>query len=217
MKNLLPGLKKFSDNVFPNQKPLFDELAGGQKPHTLFITCSDSRIDPSLVTQTQPGEIFVVRNAGNIVPPYGASDGGEEAAIEFAVDGLKVNNIVVCGHSQCGAMSALIDKSKVKTLPAVAKWLDHAESTLRRLDQNDLTPHAAIHENVITQVDNLKTHPSVSAAYAHERIRIFAWVYHFEKGQVTVYDPKTKSFVSSSEVNPEGSDPENDNFQRFAL
>ncbi|MFM8314687.1 MAG: carbonic anhydrase, partial [Deltaproteobacteria bacterium] len=105
MKNLLPGLRKFSESEFKNKQSLFETLSKGQSPHTLLITCSDSRIDPNLITQTEPGEIFVVRNAGNIVPPFGSSLGGEEAAIEFAIDGLKVTNVVVCGHSHCGAMA----------------------------------------------------------------------------------------------------------------
>lgn len=212
MKNLIPGLRKYSETVFPNQKPLFNELAQGQSPHTLFITCSDSRIDPSLVTQTQPGEIFVVRNAGNIVPPFGASKGGEEAAIEFAVDALKVSNIVICGHAQCGAMSALIDKSKLGAMPSVNRWLDHAESTLRRLNHKPKNIENAIHENVLVQVDNLKTHPSVSAAISRNSIRIFAWVYHFVEGMVAVYDPKTKKYISSAEVTTE-----DESFARFSL
>lgn len=212
MKNLIPGLRKYSDTIFPNQKPLFDSLAQGQAPHTLFITCSDSRIDPSLVTQTQPGEIFVVRNAGNIIPPFGASKGGEEAAIEFAIDGLKVSNVVICGHSQCGAMSALIDKSKVASLPSVHRWLDHAESTLRRLRPEKKNVDCAIHENVLVQVDNLKTHPAVSAAISRGTLRIFGWIYHFEEGLVSVYNPESKKFIASSEVQSD-----DESFKRFSL
>ena len=116
MQNLIPGLRRYTENIFPEQKDLFEELSQGQKPHTLIITCSDSRIDPNLLTQAQPGEIFVIRNAGNITPPFGASGGGEEASIEFAIDGLKVSNVVVCGHSHCGAMAALMDKVDLNTL-----------------------------------------------------------------------------------------------------
>lgn len=206
MKNLLPGLRKFSEEVFPSRKPLFEELSQGQKPHTLLITCSDSRIDPNLVTQTQPGELFVVRNAGNIVPPFGASKGGEEAAIEFAVDGLRVSNIVVCGHSHCGAMAALMGRVSLETLPSVREWLQHAQATQRRMNGRVDAPFAeVVEENVLVQVDNLKTHPAVSAALREERVRIFAWVYHFEAGAITLYDRQAKRFVVSSEVRDDAS------------
>ncbi|MEZ4750451.1 MAG: carbonic anhydrase [Bdellovibrionota bacterium] len=162
MKELLTGINKFSKQVHPKKTDLFKKLETGQQPHTLFITCSDSRIDPSLITQTEPGEIFIVRNAGNIVPPYGASRGGEEATIEYAVDGLKVRNIVVCGHSHCGAMSALLDKNLVSKMPAVSKWLEHAESTLRRVQTGEVSVDEAVKTNTRVQVDNLKTHPSVA-------------------------------------------------------
>lgn len=202
MNNLLPGLRKFSEEVFPSQKPLFEHLSQGQKPHTLLITCSDSRIDPNLVTQTQPGELFVVRNAGNIVPPFGSSRGGEEAAIEFAIDGLKVSNIVICGHSHCGAMAALMGKVSLEALPSVRGWLGHAEATKRRIAQHgsDLSLNTVVGENVLVQADNLKTHPAVSAALRENRVRIFGWVYHFETGAITLYDPPARRYVLSSEV-----------------
>lgn len=207
MNNLLPGLRKFSQEVFPNLKPDFESLSQGQKPHTLLITCSDSRIDPNLVTQTQPGELFVVRNAGNIIPPFGSSNGGEEAAIEFAVDGLRVTNLVICGHSHCGAMAALSGRVNLEGLPSVKSWLNHAEATRRRMDslhkQGDYTLPQIIEENVLVQADNLKTHPAVSAALRENRIRIYGWVYHFELGAILIYDPVTKKYISSSEVKEE--------------
>ncbi|MCX6129910.1 MAG: carbonic anhydrase [Proteobacteria bacterium] len=203
MHNLLPGLRKFRERVFPSQQELFAALSHGQNPHTLMITCSDSRIDPNLVTQTQPGELFVVRNAGNIVPPYGASRGGEEAAIEFAIEALGVSNIVVCGHSQCGAMSALAQQRDMEHMPSVKRWLAHAAATRRRIElmeQSECQVHRFVEENVLVQVDNLKTHPSVSAALRLGRIRIFAWIYNFEFGSVEVYDPTARRYLSSSEV-----------------
>jgi len=202
MKTLMEGLRKFSSEVFPSQRPLFDELSRGQKPHTLFITCSDSRIDPNLVTQTAPGEIFVVRNAGNIVPPFGSSRGGEEASIEFAIEALGVSNIVICGHSQCGAMTALMEPQKVESLPSVARWLDHASATRRRLVSGGAaTPRLSpAEENVLVQAENLRTHPAVSAALRRGQVLIYGWMYHFEEGLVTVYDPMKSAFVQSSEV-----------------
>jgi carbonic anhydrase len=210
MIHLLPGLRKFSHDVFPVQQTLFERLSQGQHPHTLMITCSDSRIDPNLVTQTQPGELFIVRNAGNIVPPYGASGGGEEAAIEFAIEGLQVSNIVICGHSKCGAMAALKNPGNLSNMPSVERWLKYAQATKRRLESVDGTEHPSlekvVEENVIVQADNLRTHPAVSAALRQGRVRIFAWVYHFESGAVTVYDPSSSRFVASTEVEARSSD-----------
>lgn len=205
MKNLLPGLRKFSENVFPGRQELFHSLSQGQKPHTLMITCSDSRIDPNLVTQTDPGEIFVVRNAGNIVPPYGASRGGEEAAIEFAIDGLGVSNIVICGHSQCGAMAALVNRVNLDGLPSVKNWLCHANSTKKRMEEKkgDIDLSHVVEENVLVQADNLKTHPSVSAALRFGRVHLYGWVYNFEAGMIAVYDPKLKRYLPSTEVKEE--------------
>jgi carbonic anhydrase len=210
MIHLLPGLRKFTNEVFPTQQPMFERLSQGQHPHTLLITCSDSRIDPNLVTQTQPGELFIVRNAGNIVPPYGGTGGGEEAAIEFAVDGLQVSNIVVCGHSHCGAMAALTNPEKIESLPSVSRWLTYAQATKRRLQEagsNAAPPLSqVIEENVLVQADNLRTHPAVSAALRRERVRIFCWVYHFETGAVTVYDPRSNTFVASTIADTDGRD-----------
>ncbi len=216
MHDLLPGLRKFRERVFPAQQQLFEALSHGQNPHTLMITCSDSRIDPNLVTQTQPGELFVVRNAGNIVPPYGASRGGEEAAIEFAIEGLGVSNIVICGHSQCGAMGALAQQRNMEHMPSVQSWLAHAAATKRRIELLSIESchvHRFVEENVLVQVDNLKTHPSVSGALRLGRIRIFGWIYNFECGSVAVYDPKTQRYVASSEVRGESEMDES----RFAL
>ncbi len=213
MNNLLPGLRKFSEEVFPRKKQLFEALYQGQKPHTLIITCSDSRIDPSLVTQTQPGEIFVLRNAGNIVPPYGASKGGEEATIEFAIDGLGVSNIVLCGHSQCGAMAGLVGQANLDALPSVRQWLSHATATQKRLAGKEANLVTVAEENVLVQSDNLKTHPSVSAALREKRVRIFGWVYQFETGSIRIYDRETGGFRSSQEVRNEMMDEAN----RFAL
>lgn len=215
MKNLLPGLRKFSERVFPGHQQHFESLAQGQKPHTLMITCSDSRIDPNLVTQTKPGELFVVRNAGNIVPPFGASRGGEEAAIEFAIEGLGVRNIVICGHSQCGAMAALTGKVNLDGLPCVKSWLGHAQGTKKRIDAmaGDFELSHVVEENVLVQADNLRTHPSVSGALRAGRVQIFGWVYSFETGSIAVYDPKLKKYLPSTEVKDEA---EKD-ASRFAL
>jgi carbonic anhydrase len=206
MNHLLPGLRNFREQIFPQQQKFFESLSQGQKPHTLMITCSDSRIDPNLVTQTKPGEIFVVRNAGNIIPPFGASRGGEEAAIEFAIEGLGVSNIVICGHSQCGAMAALMGKVNLDGLPSMKNWLKHSQATRKRVEvkyNNDCDLLRVVEENALVQAENLKTHPSVSASLSAGRTRIFAWVYRFESGSMAVYDPKLKKYLPSAEVNEE--------------
>src|ERR1044071_9547851 len=127
MQKLVHGIHRFQEGVFRSQKELFEQLSSGQKPAALFITCSDSRIDPNLLTQTEPGDLFILRNASNIVPPYGPYGGGEAATIEYAVSVLGVQDIIVCGHSHCGAMSGLLNPDQVRELPAVRNWLAHAE------------------------------------------------------------------------------------------
>jgi carbonic anhydrase len=135
MEKLIEGVQQFQETVFSPQRVHFERLKNGQSPETLFITCSDSRIDPNLLTQTRPGELFILRNAGNIIPPYSAGHlGGEAPTIEYAVAALGVKDIIVCGHTDCGAMKALLDPEMVEELPLVASWLAQAETT-RRLVQ----------------------------------------------------------------------------------
>ena len=202
MLKLVNGLKKFADSVYPNKKELFSNLAQGQTPHTLFITCSDSRIDPNLITQTEPGELFVLRNAGNIVPTFGSSKGGEEAAIEFAIKGLKVENIIVCGHSKCGAMAALSQGGGLDSLPSVESWLKYAiptkEAVESRSKKADLNHY--IEENIMAQIRNLKTHPSVREALKAKKLSLFGWVYNFEIGQIVIYKKKEERFLPFPEL-----------------
>src|SRR5262249_33214059 len=136
MERILEGVRRFRETVFHEQRLLFERLARQQAPQALFITCSDSRVNPNLITQTEPGELFILRNAGNIVPPHGTSGGGEAATIEYAVSVLKVANIIVCGHSNCGAMHALLYDEKARDLPAVRAWFGHAEATRRIMTEN---------------------------------------------------------------------------------
>ena len=131
MQKLIQGIHRFQSENFRPLKGLFENLAKGQNPETLFITCSDSRIDPNLLTRSQPGDLFILRNAGNIVPPHGATNGGEAATIELAVTALGVKDIIICGHSHCGAMRGLMQPDLVASLPAVSAWLGHAELTRR--------------------------------------------------------------------------------------
>jgi len=202
MQKLVEGIHQFQNGVFSSKQRLFEGLVDGQQPLALFITCSDSRINPNLLTQTEPGELFILRNAGNIVPPYGAVEGGEAATIEYAVSVLGVKDIVICGHSHCGAMGGLLDQPQLEKLPAVRSWLCHAESTHRIIDENytHITDAAArltatVEENVLVQLEHLRTHPSVAAALGRKALNLHGWVYKFESGQVFGYRPQDGQFL----------------------
>ena len=191
MQKLIEGIHQFQNDVFSPKQRLFEGLVDGQHPLALFITCSDSRINPNLLTQTEPGELFILRNAGNIVPPYGAVEGGEAATIEYAVSVLEVSDIVICGHSHCGAMAGLLDQSQLSKLTAVRSWLSHAESTHRIIEENyaHITDGAArltatVEENVLVQLENVRTHPTVAAALGRKALSLHGWVYKFETGEV---------------------------------
>jgi carbonic anhydrase len=207
MQKLVAGIHEFQRSVFSEQRKLFERLAEGQqKPQALFITCSDSRINPNLLTQTDPGEIFIMRNAGNIIPPYGAISGGEAGTIEYAVSVLGVREIVVCGHSHCGAMTGLLNPAAIEHLPAVRSLLSFAETTRRIIAENytHLTDPqarltATIEENVLVQLEHLRTHPSVAAALSRNALTLHAWVYKFETGQVFAYEPDSQQFLSLAE------------------
>ncbi|MGW4379472.1 carbonic anhydrase [Kitasatospora sp. NPDC004531] len=194
MKDLVEGIHAFQSGVFGQQRELFESLVAGQNPSALFITCSDSRVVPSLMTQTDPGDLFMLRNAGNLVPPYGPSHGAESAAVEYAVEALGVRDVIVCGHTRCGAMSALLDPSSLERMPATRQWLVHAEATRRLVEDNyaELPDaerlEACVQENVLVQIENLRTHPSVLAALARGRLNVHAWVYELETGQVLTFD-----------------------------
>lgn len=201
MEKLVAGIHHFQKHVFSRDQRLFETLAEGQQPVALFITCSDSRINPNLLTQTSPGELFILRVAGNIVPPYGAVQGGEAATIEYAVSALNVKDIVICGHSLCGAMAGLLDPAAVAKMPAVRDYLKHAEATRRIVEENylyltdpDQKLTLTVEENVLVQLENLRTHPSVAAALSRQALKLHGWVYQFETGEVFGYDPDVRQF-----------------------
>lgn len=201
MEKIVRGIHQFQTTHFSEHQELFAQLAQGQQPETLLITCSDSRIVPDLLTQTQPGDLFVIRNAGNIIPPYGAANGGEGATVEFAIGALNVKHIVVMGHSHCGAMKGLLQPEGLAALPLVANWLKHAETTRRVTVESypDFTGddllNAAIKENVLVQLDNLRTYPVVAARLARAELTFHAWVYEIESGRILAYDPSVTHFA----------------------
>ena len=204
MQKLIRGLHQFQANVFSSQRELFQRLAGGQRPETLFITCSDSRVNPNLVTQTGPGELFILRNAGNIIPPAGIMAGGSAATVEYAVAALKVKDIILCGHSHCGAVGALLQPEALKDLPLMSAWLTNAEATRRIMRENyghlsgQALLTAAVEENVLVQLENLRTHPVVASALRRGELRLHGWVYKFETGEVFAYDPEEGQFLPLS-------------------
>jgi carbonic anhydrase len=201
MKNLLQGLHHFRSGMFVKERELFTKLVEGQNPSTLFISCSDSRVMPALITQAGPGDLFELRNAGNMVPPFGASNGGESATIEFAVAGLGVKDIVICGHTHCGALKGLLNMTNCESMPLVRQWLQHAETTRRIMDENysNLPPehrlNVAVQEHVLVQVENIQTHPAVAVKLQRGEIHIHAWVYKLESGDVFSYSPEAGRFV----------------------
>jgi carbonic anhydrase len=178
------GVKTFQETAYPGLSAHFESLKDGQAPHSLFITCSDSRIDPSLITQSRPGSIFVSRNAGNLVPPEG-QDVGTASAVEYAVAALKVERIVVCGHSGCGAMGGLMTPGSLETLPFVAQWVEHAACTREALGSEG-TVDQAIRHNAIQQLANLRTLAVVEDAIQTRGLVLEAWVYDIASGQVDV-------------------------------
>jgi len=206
MKKLMSGLHEYQYRIFNSQKDLFERLSRGQSPEALFITCSDSRINPNLITQTDPGDLFILRNAGNIVPAFGASNGGEGATIELAVSRLGVKDIILCGHSHCGAMDALFNSERYRDLPMLSSWLSNAEATRKIVLENyggvpmDDLLNVASQENVLVQIEHLRTHPSVAARLAKGDLNIHAWMYKMETGAIFGYDPIQGQFLPAVEL-----------------
>jgi carbonic anhydrase len=202
MERLVKGFLKFRTEVFEKKKALFTRLSENQAPRALFITCSDSRVDPTLLTQTDPGELFILRNAGNMVPPYGSMQGGSTATIEYAMAVLNVPHIIVCGHTDCAVMRALLHPEDVHDLPAVREWVGQAETTRRLMREHytDLRGNARLikttQENVRSQLDHLRTHPSVALLLRKKKVDLHGWVYSISTGDVWVYDFGSEQFTS---------------------
>jgi carbonic anhydrase len=168
----------------------------------MFIACSDSRVNPDLITQSQLGDIFVLRNAGGMIPAFNPHiPSGEAATLEFAVSILKIKDIVVCGHSHCGAMSAIAHQTALSNLPALEKWLRHAERTRKIIEKSyhhlsgDQKVMATVQENVLVQLENLRTHPCVIRGLQNQLIRLHGWVFEIETGKVYSYDAEQGQYV----------------------
>ncbi|MEU9160839.1 carbonic anhydrase [Streptomyces sp. NPDC048424] len=190
MKDLSDGVARFRREVFPAKAELFARLAGTHRPTTLFIGCSDARVVPELITQSEPGELFVVRTAGNLVPAYAPGPDGVTASIEYAVAVLGVTGIVVCGHSACGAMTALAEGTDLGAAPSVAGWLRHADASVARTaGAGPDRVSALVRENVRAQLANLATHPSVARAQSAGTLTLRGWVYDIRSGDVAEVGP----------------------------
>jgi carbonic anhydrase len=204
MQKLVQGVHRFRSDYFKARRALFERLAtDGQRPDTLFITCSDSRVVPNLITSTQPGELFIVRNVGNIVPAVHRNVlGGVAAAIEYAVQVLEVSTIVVCGHTQCGAMGAIVSPESVKHLRFVSRWLGEAADIPRIIEERygALTPeqrlNAAVQENVLTQLENLRTYDFIADRLDRGKLTLAGWVFKIATGDVFEYDPASEQFLA---------------------
>jgi carbonic anhydrase len=200
MEKVISGIVRFKNAAFEDRRQLFAELANGQSPEVLFITCADSRIDPNLVTQTDPGDLFICRNAGNIVPPHAKPAGGTQASIEFAVAALGCKHIVVCGHTDCGAMKGAINTKALSDLPDVCDWLEHSRAAVEtvkakhgRATLDEL--RQVTEENVLLQLQHLRTHPAVISRISAGEIDLHGWIYDIETGDVSAWDEATDTFV----------------------
>ncbi len=195
-------MRRFRSEIFPGSRELYEKAAlEPQRPHTLMITCCDSRVDPEVITQAKPGDIFVTRNIGNLVPGYGEMLGGVSAVIEYSALLLNVAQIVVCGHSECGAMRGLLNRQSLSDMPTVNRWLRNAEAALsatRARNPNageaELLPKL-VEENVLLQLSHLRTHPSVAGRLAEGNLTLVGWVYDIGKGVVTEHQAASNAFV----------------------
>ena len=199
-EKVLQGLRRFQKLVYPKHRELFEKLALGQRPEVLFVTCADSRIDPCLLTQTKPGELFICRVIGNLVPRYPHAIGGVSATIEYAVGVLEVKHLVLCGHTDCGVMKGVMNPGVLKPLPSVAAWLKHAKAA--RIATRKYKSSADNSEfllkltemNVVEQLKNLRTHPTVAARLDQQKLQLHGWVYQIGPGLVTAWNEQKKTF-----------------------
>jgi carbonic anhydrase len=209
-EKVLQGLRLFQKRVYPKHRELFEKLALGQRPEVLFVTCADSRIDPCLLTQTKPGELFICRVIGNIVPRYPHAIGGVSATIEYAVGVLEVKHLVVCGHTDCGVMRGVMNPDALKPLPSVTAWLKYAKGArlaARKERVSADSPEFLLkltELNVVEQLKNLRTHPTVAARLNEQKLRLHGWVYQIGPGIVTAWNEQKKSFGSVHEATAAG-------------
>lgn len=207
LERLKEGARRFRAEVHAERAEEYELAATTpQEPHTLVIACADSRVDVEAITSAKPGEVFVTRNIGNMVPAYGEMLGGVSAVIEYAVSALKVRHVVVCGHTDCGAMKGLLNPESTASMPTVQTWLRNGKAALsvaESLAKKDEKPSARLRrlteQNVLMQVAHLKTHPSVAGALARNELSISGWVYEIGTGDVCVAEDGEGRFRALSE------------------
>lgn len=212
MVKFIDGVIRFQNEIFPEKRTLFEALSHGQSPEALFITCSDSRIETAMLTQTDPGDLFISRSAGNIVPPHSTNTGGITATLEYATAVLKVPHIVVCGHTDCGAMKAAWNIDTLADLPHTRQWLSFtraAVSIVKELaaDKPEAEQMQMLQEqNVILQLQHLRTHPTVATRLATGTIKLHGWIYDIRTGGVRAYDEGTGQFIDAQALYKDKSD-----------
>ena len=205
VQRLIEGHKRFLQDIFPARRSQFRLLAESQSPEYLFITCSDSRIVPDLILGPGPGDLFISRNAGNVIPVTANDIDGTTATIEYAVEVLKVKYAIVCGHSDCGAMKAALNRQGLEKLPKASRWLRHVEAAfthrqpLNPADGEHAELAALIRGNVVAQLMNLKAQPAVAKALAHGELAVRGWFYDILTGRIEEYDENARRFVPFGE------------------
>jgi len=192
------GVSRFQKDVYPQHQDLFEKLALGQRPEALFITCADSRIDPCLLTQTKPGELFICRVIGNVVPPYPDAIGGVSATIEYAVGVLRVPEVIVCGHTDCGVMRGALDPEALAAYPNVSAWLRYVKVERREAEPTAESLLALSEDNVVAQLGHLRSHPTVGARLEQGDLALHGWIYHIGPGMVTVYSEASRRFETTA-------------------
>ncbi len=203
LEKLKEGARRFQVEVYAERADEYLKAANTpQRPHTLVIACADSRVDVESITSSGPGDVFITRNIGNMVPAYGEMLGGVSAVIEYAVSALKVEHVMVCGHSDCGAMKALLNPDSTNGMPTVKSWLTNGHAALQIAssgDSADEQPGAKLkrltEENVLMQIAHLKTHPSVAGALARGELTLSGWVYEIGTGEVRIVRDGERKFV----------------------
>lgn len=201
MRNIFEGLSLFQRIAYPRHKELFERLAKNQTPRAVFITCSDSRVLPNLLLQSEPGDLFIIRNAGNIVPPAGSAYGGTTASLEYAIFALGIRDVILCGHSNCGAMKGVLYPETLDALPAVRQWVTYAEPARRAIAEahpgapDDELLDLLVEYNVIAQVRNILTFPWLRPLVERNELELYGWVYDIATGHVKGLDATGRKFV----------------------
>jgi carbonic anhydrase len=201
LTKVVEGVKKFQAEVYPAHREMFERLKSRQQPIAMFVTCADSRVVPNLFTQTGPGDIFIERNPGNLVPQYSEFVGGVSAGIEYGMLVLKVPLLIVCGHTDCGVMKGLLHSEQTRGLPGVQEWMRHASEARHRVmrDHSDATDEEKLRliteYNVLAQIENLKSHPSVHSRVISGEVDIRGWVYDIGDGSIWAAEPESGRFA----------------------